>query len=149
MFTQAGIAKAYVKYDGKKLKYYMFSEELPPLLVVGGKRAGLIMNILREELGSYIEDGVEKISVKPLATPAVLVWIATSIASTPSRDLLHALITRTPRPLVELLFELIDIGNGYRKSRPLIPPKKLYITSRILIRILELLGYPVMEANTT
>jgi len=125
----------------------MFSEELPPLLVVGGRRAGLIMKILREELGGHVENGVESVSVKPLATPAVLVWIATSVVATPSKDLLHALITHTPRPAVELLYELIDVGDGYRKNKPLIPPKKLRITSKILIKILELLGYPVKEVK--
>jgi len=141
-------AKAYVRYDGRKLRFHLFSEELPPLLVVGGKNAHLIAKILREELGSYVDGGTEVISIKPLTAPAVLVWIAASSAGTPSRDLLRALIARTPKPLVDLIFELIDVSDGFRKDKPLIEPRKLRRASKILIKVLDLLGYPVKEAKS-
>jgi len=135
--------KAYVTFDGRKLKYHLFSPDLPPLLAIGGKRAGLIMSVLREELGSYVENRVETVTVKPLNAPAVLVWIAVSVKANPSRELLHALTARTPKPAVDFLFELIDTRTGYGRSRPLIPPKKLYRASKILIQMLELLGYTI------
>jgi hypothetical protein len=143
MVVQMGLARAYVKYDGRKLKYYMFSDKLPPLFVVGGTKSSLLMKILREEFGSFNEDYIESINLKPLTIPGILVWIVASISTAPSKDLLHALIGYTPRATVELIFGLIDASNGYKKNRPLIPSRKLRTASKIIVQILKLLDYPV------
>lgn len=142
MFSRMSSVEAYVKYSGNKLKYYMFSTELPPLFIVGGAKANLLVNILRSESGSIGENGTEIVNIKPFHAPAVLVWIVASISSKPSKDLLYALMSYTPRSAVDLVFESIDIHNGYG-SKPLIPYRKLYMASKIILRILKLHNYPV------
>ena len=143
MIVQMGLVRAYVKYNGRKLKYYMFSDKLPPLFTIGGAKSSSLMKILREEFGSSSENGIECISIRPLTAPGVLVWIVASVSTTPSKDLLHALVEYTPRAPIELIFELIDASNGYKKNRPLILSRKLRTASKIIVQILKLLNYPV------
>jgi len=135
--------EAYVEYDGKTLKLFLYSRELPPFISVGGAKASSIMKILSNKFGSYLDNGVEIAKIAPIHVPAVLVWIAASIASKPSSHLLQALIDSTPRSAVDLLFELTDAHTGYRKNKPLIPYRKLHQASRIVLKILKLHKYPV------
>jgi len=133
----------YVEYDGKLLKLFLYSRELPPLIAIGGTRAAVMMKILSDRFGGSIDNGVEIVRIVPLYAPAVLVWIVASIASKPSPDLLQALVNNTPRSTVDLIFELLDAKDGYRKNKPLIPFRKLYRASRIIVGILKLQNYPV------
>ena len=148
MLSQVSIMKARIIYDGERLRYYMFSTELPPLLAVGGTKARLMMDVLRGEFGSYTEDGAEVVDLKPLVAPATLVWIVASIVSKPSKALLHALINYTPRSALDLIFELIDVDGEYSKNKPLIPPKKLYAASKAILGILKLNNHPVEVIKT-
>ncbi len=143
MVMQTSLFGASIKYYGKKLRYYTLSEELPPLLVVNGFRSSFLMGILREEFGSISEGYVEIISLKPMIAPGVLVWIVASLTAKPSKDLLRALTAYTPRAAIELVFELIEISNGYKKSRPLIRPGKLRAASKVIAQMLKLLNYPI------
>ena len=143
MVIQVDHIGSYVRFNGRRLWYHVFSDRLPPLLVVNPPRAELLMGLLREELGSFVEDGVEYINVKPLQTPAVLVWIVASITATPTRELFQALKAYTPRSPIDLVFELADLEDGYKRGRPLIPPRRLREASKTVVRILKLHGYPV------
>ena len=147
MLNRASSMRARIMYNRERLRYYMFSTELPPLIAVGGTKAGLMMNILREEFGSYAEGDAEVIDLKPFVAPATLVWIVASIASKPSKALLHALINYTPRSALDLIFELIDVNSKYVKGKPLIPPKKLYIVSKTILVILKLNNHPIEVTN--
>jgi len=142
MFTYTNMS-AYIEYDGNTLKYYMFSKELPPIVVIKGYKAEFIMKILSSKFESTVNNYVETISIKPFYVFNVLAWIIASISSKPSADLLQALINYTPKSVVELIFELIDTYNGYKKNKPLIPYRKLYTASRIILKILKLHNYLV------
>jgi len=133
----------YIEYDGKMLKLFMFSKELPPLIAIKGEKALAIMKILSNRFGSIVDNGVETIRIAPLYTPAILVWIVASISSKPSPNLLNMLINNTPRSAVDLILELMDTQNGYKKNRPMIPYKKLYSASRIVLKLLKLHNYPI------
>jgi len=139
------LMNSYVVYNGKRLRYHMFSTELPPLLALGGTKAKAIMGTLRSEFGGSVEGGTEVVQIKPFASPAVLVWIVASVASRPSRSLLRALMSYTPRSAIDLIFELVDTGNGYSKSKPLIGYNKLFVASKIVVKILKLHNYPVED----
>jgi len=133
----------YAEYDNKWLRLFLYSRELPPFIAVGGARAAAMAKILRNKFNSFSYDGVEAVKIAPLYVPAVLVWTAASIASKPSADLLEALMGSTPKSAVDLLFELVDARNSYREGKPLIPFRKLYKASKIIVEILKLQNYPV------
>ncbi|MEM0377704.1 MAG: hypothetical protein QXI90_08050, partial [Thermofilum sp.] len=61
---RTGVMSAYVTFDGKKLKFYMFSRELPPLLAIGGARAKTLFSILSKVFGANRNNGVEEVLVK-------------------------------------------------------------------------------------
>ncbi|MEM1925141.1 MAG: hypothetical protein QXH44_08735 [Pyrobaculum sp.] len=133
---------AYVTFDGKKLKFYMFSNELPPLLAIGGARAKALFSILSKVFGASRNNGIEEILVKPFYVLAVLTWIVASLSTAPSEELLKELIrTGVPKSTVELIFEQLDAKNGYRKNGPLISRRKLQSLSSILAKILKLHRY--------
>ncbi|MEM0050265.1 MAG: hypothetical protein QXW39_07025 [Candidatus Bathyarchaeia archaeon] len=137
-----GVMNAYVTFDGKKLKFYMFSNELPPLLAIGGTRAKALFSILSKVFGASRNNGIEEILVKPFYVLAVLTWIVASLSTAPSEELLKELIrTGVPKSTVELIFEQLDAKNGYRKNGPLISGRKLQSLSSILAKILKLHRY--------
>ncbi|MEM1606262.1 MAG: hypothetical protein QW794_05700 [Thermosphaera sp.] len=137
-----GVMNAYVTFDGKKLKFYMFSNELPPLLAIGGARAKALFSILSKVFGASRNNGIEEILVKPFYVLAVLTWIVASLSTAPSEELLKELIrTGVPKSTVELIFEQLDAKNGYRKNGPLISRRKLQSLSSILAKILKLHRY--------
>ncbi|MEM4677405.1 MAG: hypothetical protein QXY55_05910 [Candidatus Korarchaeota archaeon] len=139
---RTGVMSAYVTFDGKKLKFYMFSNELPPLLAIGGARARALFSILSKVFGANLNNGEEEILLKSFYVLAVLTWIVASLSTTPSEELLKELIrTGVPKSTVELIFEQLDARNGYRKNGPLVSGRKLQSLSSILAKILKLHGY--------
>jgi len=134
---------AYVIFAWEKLKFYMFSNELPPLLAIGGARAKALFSILSKVFGASRNNGIEEILVKPFYVLAVLTWIVASLSTAPSEQLLKELIrTGVPKSTVELIFEQLDAKNGYRKNGSLIPAKKLLAVSKVIVsRIAQNLKY--------
>jgi len=137
------VMEGLVKLRGGKLSFYMFSTELPPVLEVGGKRAYEIMKILREKMGSYLADGAEIVRLNPFRVSPVLVWIVASVATRPSPDLLEALLAKTPRSAVDLIFEVEEARRSYVDGGPMIRYGKLRKVASIIVDILRLEGYPV------
>jgi len=133
----------YAVYDGKKLRYHLHSRELPPLLAVGGRRAEALLKLLRAEFGGTLDGKEEVIHVSPLHAFQVLVWLTLSMSAEPSPELLRALLERTPGSAIQLVLELVDAGNGYKRGKPLIPYQKARVASAILIKIFEMYNYPV------
>ena len=137
------VMEGLVKLHNGKIRFYLFSDELPPLIEIGGARAQKIAKILRDRFGSYRANGAEVIRIDPFRVLQVLVWAAASVAVEPSDDLLEALLARTPRSALNLLFELEEPGRSYTGGGPMIRYRKLRRAAKIIVDILRLEGYPV------
>lgn len=131
---------AYVKLRGERLEFYLFSDQLPPLLVVRGERGKALFGILSEVYGCTCENGVKMLALKPLQAPAALTWLVASLSTGPSRELLEALMRSTPASALQLILELVDAGGAYGRDGPLIPGRKLRRASKIVVSILRLHG---------
>ena len=135
--------RATIMYNGKKLMYYVFSERLPPLIVLRNSFTDKIARILLEKYGYHEDNETKIIRIPSFESPAVLVWLFTCITAKPTKELLNALLNYTPRSALDLVFEVIDTRHGYKRGRPLIPPRYARAASKIVSRILALHGYPV------
>lgn len=131
---------AYVKLRGERLEFYLFSDQLPPLLVVRGKRGRALFSVLSDLYGCTSENGVKLLVLKPLQAPAALTWVVASLSTDPSKELLEALMRSTPRSALQLILELASEGSAYRMNRPLIPGRKLLAASKVVVGILRLHG---------
>jgi len=133
----------HIEVRNGRLKLYMFDKELPPILDIGGARAQKIAGILRERFDSYRVDGAEAIRIDPFRVLPVLVWVVASVAVEPSTDLLEALLTKTPKSAVNLIFESEEPGRAYINGGPMIRYWKLRRVAKIIVDILRFEGYPV------
>jgi len=137
------ITQLMVRFDGRQIRVYMFSKELPPLIAYGGQRAEKTFRILRKRLGSFADDGAEEIDVNLFRIPAVIVFTAVSAVAEPKEELLDSLISSTPKFVLDYLLWFIDAEKAYKDGSPLIPYPKLVKAARVVREMLETMGYPV------
>jgi hypothetical protein len=114
-----------------------------PLLRIGGRKAKEVYAILTKRFLMRGGDGYSEVLIPLTALPAVSVWLLASYTDKPSEELLDELLSRTPKVLADLFWDLVALSQssyeGERKGgRPFIDRRTALKASKVVGVLLEL-----------
>lgn len=135
-----------VRLRKDSIELIMDKELSRPILKMGGKMAKKIYAILARRFLTRDLDSYSEVVLPLTALPAVSAWLLASHGSKPSEGLLDELLSRTPKVIADLIWDLIELSRssyGDGENRPLIDYRTALRASKVVRGLLEL--YKVMR----
>ena len=114
-----------------------------PLLRIGGKKAKEVYAILTKRFLIREGDVHSEVLIPLTALPAVSVWLLASYTDNPSEELLDELLSRTPKVIADLFWDLVELsqssyGGEIKRGRPFIDRRIALKASKAIRALLEL-----------
>lgn len=126
-----------VRYRGKSLELVLDERLSRPLLRMGGAKAEKIYRVLSSKFLTRDNRSAREILVPLQYLPAVSVWLVASYRKV-SEELLDNLMTRTPRLLADLVWDLVDLSKNVDEQKQLIEYRMALRASKIVNELLKL-----------
>lgn len=146
IFVNSSKVMPVVRLRKNSVELLMDKELRRPVLRIGGKMAKEIYAILARRFLVRDLDGCSEVVLPLTALPAVSAWLLASHGSKPSEGLLDKLLSRTPKVIADLIWDLIELSKssyGDGENRPLIDYRTALRASKVVRGLLEL--YKVMR----
>lgn len=112
-----------------------------PLLRIGGKKAKEVYAVLAKKFLMRGGNGCSEVLIPLTALPAVSVWLLASYTDKPSEELLDELLSRTPKVIADLFWDLVELSQSSyegKGDKPFIDRRIALKASKVVTALLEL-----------
>jgi hypothetical protein len=132
-----------VRFKRGSIELVMDEKLERPLLRIGGKKAKEVYAILTKKFLMREGDMRSEVLIPLTAFPAVSVWLLASYTGNPSEELLNELLSRTPKVIADLFWDLVELSQSSyederKRDRPFIDRRVAVKASKIVRALLEL-----------